>query len=95
MYATGTTLNPGRRVGASLTRLTTKPDCPSRISTLQSAHWPVRGQPGAFGVLLLVVADGVALATLDDVTVEMADPALSDSEREHAASVIEASTNVP
>jgi hypothetical protein len=91
MYATGMTLNPGRRVGGSLTRLTTKPDCPSRLSTLQSAHFPVRGHPSVFGVLLAAVAAGVAppddvtggvpLSALAEETVEEADPALSDALR--------------
>jgi hypothetical protein len=45
------------------------------------------------GVLLAAGADGEALATLDDFTVEEADPALSDAERVHAASGTEVSAN--
>jgi hypothetical protein len=46
-------------------------------------------------VLLVAGSGGVALIPLDDVTVEEADPALSDAEGVHAASAVEASTNRP
>src|SRR5215210_6609159 len=65
----GGTLNPGRRGLCSLARFTTKPDWPSRVSTLQVAHCPVRGHlEGAaepVAVVLAAVPIVGALSALD------------------------------
>ena len=73
-------------------RLTTKPDCSSLFSTLQSAHWPVRGQPTAVGAPTVAASGADNLTPLVIVAVEDADPALSDEGRVHAAKAAEAST---
>jgi hypothetical protein len=48
MYAVGATVKPALRGASPSTRLTTKPDCCSLFSRLQSAHSPVRGQVEGF-----------------------------------------------
>src|SRR5947209_20143129 len=52
MYAIGNTLKPLRRLTLSGTRLTTKPDCESRFSTLHCAQSPVRGHGSDWGCVL-------------------------------------------
>lgn len=43
LYTAGVTLNPARRAVSPSRRLTTKPACLSRLSTLHSAHFPSWG----------------------------------------------------
>ena len=78
-----------------MTRLTTKPDCSSRFSTLQSAHWPVRGQTAEVGAPVVPASGVDGLTTSAVVAVEDAVGALSDAERVHAARGTEASRSRP
>jgi hypothetical protein len=74
--------------------LTTKPDCASRRSTLQIAHWPVRGQaeagvplavPAGFVPVAVPAAGTAGLTELEAVVVEESDAAFPDPDRVHAA----------
>ena len=78
-----------------MTRLTTNPDCASRLSTLHSAHLPVRGQPPPIGALVIATAGRDAVTPLNAVAVEEAVPALSEEDRVHAARTAEASRTRP
>jgi hypothetical protein len=72
------------------TLLTTKPDCTRRCSTLHSAHSPVRGQPGAFGVLSETLP-AAELFTTFNAAVPEDESAPPEEEREQAARVAKAS----
>jgi hypothetical protein len=75
VYATGWTLKPARCAGTPAARLTTKPDCSSRFSTLHNAQSPVRGHSDPVGALLLAaITDGAVLPTEEVVAVDEADP---------------------
>jgi hypothetical protein len=73
-----------------LIRLTTNPDCPSRLSTLQSAHKPVRGQSELVGVLVAVFWGRGALTSMAAVAVALS-AASSREERVQATRAVEAS----
>ena len=70
-------------------RLTTNPDCPSRLSTLQSAHKPVRGQSELVGVLVALLWERGALTSMAAVAVALS-AASSREERAQAAKAVEA-----
>ena len=75
------TLKPARRCGVSLSsRLTTNPDCTRRVSTLQSAHKPVRGHLPALCSALSEVAE---LARAELGVEEAADSRVWGEERPH------------
>jgi microcystin-dependent protein len=79
----------------------TNPDCTRRRSTLQRAHWPVRGHTGAADeapalAAAVVDAPAGAAATLPAATVagvEEAIPVSSEAARVHAAAAAQASRN--
>src|SRR5215210_3264874 len=85
-------LKPARLGASPLTRRTTNPDCPSRVSTLQSAHLPVRGQVDLRGVLLPAAA-GESAPSLAIVELEAAESAGCREERPHAKRAAKASRN--
>jgi hypothetical protein len=66
LYTTGFTVKPGR-LGDSSNRVTTNPDCFSRLSTLHGAQRPVCGQGDAVSAGDAGTIDGVdgTSATLD------------------------------
>jgi hypothetical protein len=71
-------------------RRTTNPDCSSRLSTLQRAQRPVRGQLAR--LLALVIADPGRVA-LSDLGVEEACPTRSESECVHPANAVVATVS--
>src|SRR6266568_6611634 len=63
VYATGDTLKPSRRGWLPWAGSITKPDCFRRVSTLHSAHLPVRGHAGLELLLGVLLTAGDTFAT--------------------------------
>jgi hypothetical protein len=85
-------VKPARREPTDVALLTTKPDCTRRVSTLQSAHIPVRGQADRFGVLEAATPAARAPTSAEVVEAKAAVSAFSEEEREHADRAAGAST---
>ena len=76
-----------------MTRLTTKPDWMSLVSTLQGAHIPVRGHVERFAVLLLVVWGRELLTAFEAVAASELESMRSGEERLHAVRAAKATRN--
>ena len=76
-----------------MTRLTTKPDWMSLVSTLQGAHVPVRGHVERCAVLLLVFWGRESLTAFDAVGTAEPESMRSGEERLHAVRTAKATRN--